>query len=140
MGLLDRIKIGDEVSFHELEAEFGSDMSYVFREGKPVTAFILDKELNPSVDNGLNPDEIRILVGEGNQREAIPNGILLKHRYPIFIKEATNRWYYIGQYCYVKTTTNHLEVLKLSKDAKKKARIAFVIHLDKFSIEKKAAA
>lgn len=123
-------------TFEALKAAYGLHRSYAFKNKRnEITAFVLNKEMNPSVENYLKVDELNVLVAEGkNQRESNIKRLLKNREYPVFIKEASNEWLYIGTYFYTKQITNRLEIVPLLKDATiQLAEIVCVLRLSKTS-------
>ena len=99
-------------SFDEIKSEYGLHRSYAFRNSRnEITAFVLNKEMNPSIADYLSNTELNILVAKGKyQSEANVKRLLTNREYPVFIKEGTNEWRYIGVYWCAEKITNRLAI------------------------------
>ncbi len=93
------LKEGAVYKFADLESEFGKDTSYAFVRNNCVTAFILQPEMNPTFKDGA-PAQGRILVAKGSLRESVIKKLTHGRSYPVFVKQGTNKWLYVGLYTY----------------------------------------
>lgn len=133
-------------TFNKLKAEYGKPWSYAFRDKKNNTkAYFLRKDMNPSVEDYMSANDLYILVATGDVRKTDERRSSLNKPYPVFIKEGTNGWLYIGKYKYTKKITDETKKKQHAEKAKLKlAGIVFLMqlekHLDADSITLKLAA
>lgn len=122
-------------SFNEIKSAYGKDYSFALRDkNNHVTAFILRKDMNPNIENYLTATELNVLVAEGPIRESNQTSLLNDTEYPVFIKEDTNKWLYVGNYWYADKIKDPIAKSELSIKAKLSlAKISHVIVLSKTS-------
>ncbi len=126
----------------EIQESYGLLRSFAFwNKKKEVSAFTLNPDMNPSIKDYNNAETLKILVAKGPLRESNLKRVLLNRLYPVFIKQGTNQWKYIGAYNYCGFTTNRLEIAPSLKGLETRLdEIVCVITLEKEAVAIKKAA
>ena len=122
-------------SFNELKSEHGVVKSFAFRLKNQVTALLIHREMNPSVQDYLTANELNILVANGKtNRESTADRLDFQRSYPVYLFVAKNEWRYIGNYWFIENVFNPIsKALFLKGQDKTLSEIAVVIRLSKVS-------
>ena len=112
-----RLTEGEFYSFADLKNEYGKDRSYAFVKNDCVKAFILKRDMNPDFKDTDLP-VARILVATGPQRESVAKKLTSGNDYPVFIKEETNKWRFVGFYTYSYSSNDPQDIKVHTKEAK----------------------
>ena len=124
-------------AYSEIKDNYGFDRSFAIwdKDDKEVCAFVLNPEMNPSLHYHQDTDTIKILVAKGPMREANLKKVSLDEPYPIFMKQDTNQWKFIGTYYFCGFTTNSSEVVPHVKNLEIKLdKIVCVMTLEKEAV------
>ncbi|MBL7688069.1 MAG: hypothetical protein JNJ49_08530 [Bdellovibrionaceae bacterium] len=127
-----KLEVGSFFTFEDLKAQFGKDLSFTFVTNRTVKAIGLVPDMNVSFKDNV-PDVGRIMVAKGDGREAAAR--LLRGTQgpiPVFVKEAANKWKFIGEYIFKNLWTDPADFRPFLDEAPKKLdEIVMVVEMNR---------